>query len=369
MNILLLNWRDTTHPKSGGAEYVTLKHAASWIKAGHVVTWFTSRYAGSPSADTIDGISIIRRGNVITVFFHAFLYYICHRRRFDLIVDEVHGIPFFSRLYARCPVVVFIHEVAGVLWDVMYPPSISWIGKVFERAYLSLYRGSVFWTDAPSTVDELVSLGIPRRQCIAISCPIDRLSVSGSIRKENFPTFLFVGRIVKMKGVEDILSAFSRITTQIPLACLWIVGEGERRYVKMLKNMANSYHIGERVTWWGKVTEEKKIALMKKSHVLLHASVKEGWGLVVLEAASQGTPAVAYPSGGLRDTVMHNKTGLLTKNKDSAELADLAVSLMENKKLYISLQKGASILSSSYTWKEATEQSVSLLERVYNRQL
>src|ERR1035437_3814135 len=113
MNILILNWRDPKNPKSGGAEIVTLEHAKAWIAGGNAVTWFTSEFKGSKREETVEGVKIVRRGNILTVFLYAPIFYLFLKQKFDLVVDEIHGIPFFTPLYVGKPKIAFIHEVAG----------------------------------------------------------------------------------------------------------------------------------------------------------------------------------------------------------------------------------------------------------------
>src|SRR3990167_7669440 len=141
MHILILNWRDPKNPKSGGAEIVTLEHAKAWVKKGHKVTWFTSKFAGSKDTEKIEGINIVRRGNFLTVFLIAHFFYFLSKNKFDLVIDEIHGIPFFTPLYFR------------------------------------LYKNVKFWTDANSTIDDLVKKGIKRKNCFTINCPINNRSL------------------------------------------------------------------------------------------------------------------------------------------------------------------------------------------------
>src|SRR3990170_217949 len=117
MNILILNWRDTKNPKSGGAEVVTLEHAKAWVKKGHWVTWFTSEFENEKKTEKIDGINIVRRGNFLTVYLHAPFFYLFSGNKFDVLIDEIHGLPFFTPIYARIPKIAFIHEVAREIWD------------------------------------------------------------------------------------------------------------------------------------------------------------------------------------------------------------------------------------------------------------
>lgn len=364
MNILLFNWRDPKNSLSGGAEYVTLEHCKAWVNNGHRVTWFSSSYMKASETDVIDGISYVRRGNAITMFFHAWAYYRAHAKEFDVIVEEVHGIPFFAKLYSHKPIIVFIHEIAGVIWDAMYPIPVSWIGKLLERVFFLIYRKNYFWTDAVTTKKELMARGIREDHCVAIPCPMNVKPVTTPPKKAILPTFLFVGRIVRMKGVEDILNAFAQILRSYPTAMLWIVGDGDQAYIKFLHEKAKHNGFETRVKWWGRVDEEGKLRLMKSSHVLLHASIKEGWGLVVLEAASQGTPTIAYPSGGLNDTIIDGKTGILTVVPTPKAMADAAVRLLTETKTYARMQRKGIEWSTSFTWSDATRQSLRLLNSI-----
>jgi len=364
MNILILNWRDPKNPKSGGAEIVTLEHAKAWVKKGHKVIWFSSEFSKSKDKEVIEGINIIRRGNILTVFLHAPIFYLFSGNKFDLIIDEIHGIPFFTPIYTRIPKIAFIHETADEIWNYMYPFPFNKVGIFLERQYFSLYKKIVFWTDANSTVSDLEKYGIPNKNCIAISCPAGNKPLNKLPVKEKIPTFIFVSRVVKMKGIEEVIKAFFHILKKVKNGQLWIVGDGDEKYLKYLKNTMHTYNISTKVKFYGKVNETEKLELMKKAHLLLHASIKEGWGLVVIEAASQGTPSIVYNVSGLKDSVKDGKTGLILKKNNSEEMAKEALSLLDNKQKYEKFQKNAIEWSKSLTWEKATNQSISLIDKV-----
>lgn len=368
MRILILNWRDIKHPKSGGAEIVTLEHAKAWVKAGHTVTWFTAGFNNERREEFIYGVKIVRWAGSLTVYMAAPIYYLLHRNEFDVVVDEIHGIPFFTPLYVRVPIVAFIHEVAGDIWDSMYPFPINSIGRILEVFYLRLYRNIPFWADAQATIGDLVKHGIPTGQCTAIPCPPLNRVISKLPQKELAPTFLFVSRIVKMKGIEDVIRAFTRIIDVLPTAQLWVVGTGQEIYLDVLKNSLKSNDIRSRIKFFGYVPEEKKLSLMQKAYVLLHASIKEGWGLVVLEAASQGTPAVVYDTHGLSEVVKHKKTGIVIGDNSPESLAREAVWLYQHPRQYHEYQKNGIAWVKSLRWDVVTKTSLSLLTRAYEKQ-
>src|SRR5258708_6108984 len=176
----------------------------------------------------------------------------------------------------------------------MYLFPFNKIGIFVESFYFRFYKSIFFWTDAPSTIDELVTLGIKKENCVAIPCPINNETLNSLPKKEKNATYIFVSRLVKMKGIEEIIKAFGFIYREDKKAKLWIVGRGDNQYVEELKNMVCQYNIEENVTFFGSVSQEKKIELLKRAHIILHASIKEGWGLVIIEAASQATPAIVY---------------------------------------------------------------------------
>lgn len=367
MNILLLNWRDIKNPRSGGAEIVTFKHAKKWVEKGHKVTWLAAQFIGGKPEEVINGVKIIRKGNFITVYLLAPLYYFFPRKKYDIVVDEIHGLPFFTPLYVKKPKIVFIHEVAKEIWDYMYPFPINILGKFIEPWYFKLYKHTMFWVTAPSTVDDLVSYGISQKHCQVILSPANNPAVITLARKEKKLTCIFVSRLVKMKGIEEIIKAFAFITREIKNAQLWVVGAGTVEYMDFLKKMAEDYGVKNNISFFGGISESKKLERMQKAHILLHASVKEGWGLVVIEAASQGTPAIVYNVAGLRDSVKNGKTGVVISKNSPQEMAKEVFKLIKDKKRYDMLQKNAILWAKSLTWEKATKQSLDLLERVVNK--
>lgn len=365
MNILLLNWRDPWHPNAGGAEIVTMEHARAWVRAGHSVVWVSGGYYEQrKKREIVDGITFLRFGGALTIHLIVPLFVLTEGNKYDVVVDEVHGIPFFAPLFTRVPVIAFIHEVADEIWDYMYKWPIASIGKLLERWAFRWYRRCLIWTDAPSTINELVGLGIPKNQCYAIPCPIVKQNITNSEKKEKQPTYIFVSRVVRMKGIEEVLKAFSFIIKEQRAANLWIVGSGKASYIRELKRMAEEYGIIKHVEFFGSVSEQEKYIRMARAHLLLHGSVKEGWGLVVLEAASVGTPSVVYNVAGLKDVVRDRKTGIVIKTNSPQDMAREAVRLYWDKKQYMIYQDNGKQWVSSLKWSNVAKQSMVLLQKV-----
>ena len=97
-------------------------------------------------------------------------------------------------------------------------------------------------------------------------------------------------------------------------------------------------------------------------HILINPSIREGWGLVNIEANLVGTPVIAYDSPGLRDAVVNNKTGIICHQNTPLNLANEAMLMLKNKGLYRKLQKGALDWSKQFDWRLSTIKSLKLIE-------
>jgi len=362
MVILIFNWRDPKHPKAGGAEIVTLEHALGWINAGHEVLWFSAKFKGAVSYERYKGIHMYRQGNQATVYLKAFLFYIKERKKIDIVIDEIHGIPFFTPFYVRKPKIAFINEVAGIIWDYMYPFPLSKIAKFLEPFILQLYKNMTIWTGSESCKTDLLKIGFDGNTIHVIHHGLSLPHIPVEYRKEKKPTFIFINRLVKMKGIEDVIRAFALIKKGKKDAQLWIVGRGDDRYIQKLHELIHILDLDNNIKFFGFVNETQKIELLQRAHLLLHASVKEGWGLNVIEAASVRTPSVVYKVNGLTDSVQDGITGVIIKQNNPNELAKNSLLLLQNQTVYRKMQKNALARAKNYTWKKSINQSLALLK-------
>ena len=127
---------------------------------------------------------------------------------------------------------------------------------------------------------------------------------------------LFVGRLNAQKGVDHLLHALAEMKTP---ASLDIVGDGPER--EDLVRLARELGVAPRVSWHGQVAQTELPELYRQAAAVVVPSVDEGLGLTAVEALLCETPVVAFDSGGLRDVIQHEKTGLLVQPGDRASLA------------------------------------------------
>lgn len=144
-----------------------------------------------------------------------------------------------------------------------------------------------------------------------------------------------------MKRPDHQLQAFELAKQKIPGLKLKIAGAGQGGYYQKIMKLIKNSPYRKDIEYLGRIGSDAKIELLQKSHLILVTSVKEGWGLIVTEAASQGTPAVVYNVDGLRDSVRNNETGLIAKKNTPEYLAKKIVELAKNKKKYARLRRAA----------------------------
>lgn len=305
LRILVFAWRDLAHPKAGGAEIYTNNVVREWVRAGHDVSLFCAAVEGRPAIQEDGGVHIIRRGTRFSVYREAKRYYAEEGRgKFDLVIDEGNTRPFLTPKWVNdTPVIALTFQVCRELWSYQMPFPVSMIGRYWlEPKWLRTYRDIPTVTISQSSKESLEAYGL--RQVVIVPIGQIPLTTHPNVPRESRPTIIFVGRLESHKRPDEAIRAFEVLQKSMPDAVMWIVGSGPME--DDLRRMAP-----EGVVFLGKVPPNIKLERLARAHVLIATSVREGWGLVVSEAASVGTPSIAYDVAGLRDSVSASQ-GILT---------------------------------------------------------
>ncbi|MBN1434065.1 glycosyltransferase family 4 protein [Candidatus Fermentibacterales bacterium] len=311
MRILVLNWRDIRNPDMGGAEvhlHEIMKRVAS---AGHDVLQVSHSVKGLPDSETIDGIRIVRRGGRLT--FNLGLRRFCERLdgSFDLIIEDLCKLPFYSPRWGMAPVMVVVPHLFGTTAYREVSLPLALYVNALEKLIPSVYAGSPFVAISQSTKADLVRRGIQQDSISVVECGIDTAHYHPVAGVTAAPgTMLYVGRLKRYKGIQYILKALSALARRGHDYRLVLQGTGD--YEGPLRRMAAGLEgLEGRVDFQGRVSEVRKLEWLTRAWVAVFPSEKEGWGLTVIEANACGTSVVASNSDGLRDSVRHGETGYL----------------------------------------------------------
>ena len=110
------------------------------------------------------------------------------------------------------------------------------------------------------------------------------------------------------------------------------------------------------------MNEKKKFELLSRAHLAINPSVREGWGLVNIEANFFGLPVLAYDVAGSRDSIRMGINGFLSPLGDYQDMASKALKLMNDKDLYNKMQSKSKTWSRNFTWKKSVKESLKLIE-------
>jgi glycosyltransferase involved in cell wall biosynthesis len=361
MKILIFNWRDIKNPEGGGAEVFTHENAKRWVKKGNEVTLFASEFKNCKKEEFVDGIRIVRAGGKYSVYQKAKEYYKKYfsKENFDVVIDEINTRPFLAPKFVKNgeKIIALIHQLAREYWFYETPFPLNLIGYYFlEERWLKNYKEIPTVTVSQSTKNDLIGLGFKR--IYVVSEGISFKPVRKIPRKERRPTIIYVGRLKRAKRPDHAVKAFEIVNREIKDARLWVVGDGYlREYLRKIASKG--------VKFFGRVNEKKKIELMRKAWILVNPSVREGWGINVIEANACGTPAIAYDVPGLRDSIVDGKTGLLVKENGNVEkLAEAIIKVLEDEKLRKKLSKNALEYSKKFSWDKSAEEFLKVIEGV-----
>jgi len=363
MDILLFNWRCLKNPAAGGAEKVTHEICRRWVKWGHHVHLVCANYPGGTRNDNVDGVKITRLGGRYSLYPLVFLHYLRNLKgKYDVVIDEINTVPFFTPKFVNEPKIAFIHQLAS---DILYE-ELPWpkaqIWYFLEPKVLELYKNIPVVTVSKSTKNDLINVGLPDKNIHIITEGVDHTVYKPRRHKYNNPHVLYVGRLKKFKGVHFLIDAMSRVIQQVPNVKLDIIGDGDLEYKRNLMWRIRKARLEKNVKLHGYVNEEKKIRFMQKSQVLVLPSQGEGFGLVIIEANACGTPTIAANVRGLRDAVVDGETGLLVPYGNVKSLAKAISNILSDEDMRNRFSENAIVWAKNFSWEKTAREFMNIVE-------
>lgn len=176
---------------------------------------------------------------------------------------------------------------------------------------------------------------------------------------------LSVGRLSDQKGLQYVVDALSPIIEKEPLSKLLIIGEGP--YKKELRRKIKEKNLTGHVEFLGALPKEQIAKYYSFADVFVFPSLStktgtEALGLALMEAMATGCPVIGSDIGGIPSLITPNKTGLLVKQKNPAQLSTAILTLIKERKKAEKLGRNASLLiRKNYSWNDITKK----FERIY----
>jgi len=366
VNILLVNWQDLENPHAGGAEIHLFELFRRLVAWGHRVRLVCSGWEGCAARATVDGLEVERHGrrHTFALVGRGAVRRSLARDRYDVVVEDVNKLPLYVAGLTRLPCVVIVPHLFGTtaFQEASWPLAAAVVAA--ERLIPRAYRRARFHAISESTRDDLMHRGVPRERIEVIHPGIDaeRFRPDPGLDRAQPPSFLYVGRLRRYKGVEVALRALALARVRRPDLRLDVAGVGGDR--TRLERLAASLGLGQAVRFHGFIDEATKLRLLRTSWANLFPSPKEGWGITVMEAAACGTPSLASDSPGLRDSVRDGETGYLVPHGDAAALARRMLELVDDPALVARLGRQARAHAERWSWDDAARATEAHLVRV-----
>ncbi len=327
------------------------------VKRGHEVTLIAERPSGLSGEEIIEGIRVIRMGGFLGFHLHAPRYVRQHGYEYDVVDSVAHVFPFLSSFFTRVPVVALVHHINGNALKKVLPAPIAPLGLVAENLLVKTYKNYI--ATSKSTKSDLVRLGVREDIVEVVYSGIDH-EVYRPGEKAGEPIAIWIGRFVRYKNPDHVVRAFSMVQKKIPSARLVMVGHGP--LYRWTMRLAKDLNVN--VEFVGRIPLKEKIDLLQRAWVCVYTSEIEGFGIAALEAAACGTPCIGYSVGGLREAIIHGRTGYLVPRGDILGIAETMIKVLSNRELVEKLSSEALKYSMLFNWEKSAEKFEMALRKI-----
>ena len=366
MRLLVVNWNDRENPQAGGAEihlHALFGRIAQW---GHEVRLIASGWPGGPATAVVDGIQVTRIGGRHSFALRArgAVRRALRATPFDVVVEDINKVPLFLPTLTRLPFVAIVPHLFGTTAFAEASAPMAAVVWGSELPIPWVYKHAGFHAISESTRDDLVRRGVPAERIVVIHPGVDSQGYRPDLTtpRATRPTFLYLGRLKRYKGVEFAIRAVAAVRATRPDITLEICGQGADRL--RLERLAAEHRVSDAVRFLGYVSEEEKPRLLRRAWAVVFPSPKEGWGITNVEAAACGTAALASDSPGLRESVQNSVTGYLVPHGDVPALADRMLALAADSSLVERLGRAARRFAEGLSWESAARATLAHIEKM-----
>ena len=356
--ILVFNWWDIKNPKAGGAE-VHLNEIFSRLAKKHDITLVCSNFPKAKKSEIINKIKIKRIAPWWLINLSSFFWYFKHKNDFDIVIDYTNKIPYLTPLYVKKPMIVLVLHLFGDIWQ----KELGWPGYILtkiEKCLFLIYKKRWMIALSESTKEELVNIGIDQGKIEVINPGVNHGPLE--YKKANFPLVIYVGRLKKYKRIDLILKVLPEVVKLVPKLCFVIIGEGSDR--KRLQKIIKDKKLTSWVRILGFISKKEKNKWFQRTWINLQPSIKEGWGLTVIEAASYKTPTIASSVPGLKEVVWDKKTGWLFGENDIEHLETLLIEVLINKAKREKAAAASFKFAQKFSWDKTAKEFEEIIDKI-----
>lgn len=206
------------------------------------------------------------------------------------------------------------------------------------------------------TVDHIIGYD-PKTVYIPNGIDYEKFNME-SITENNQLSILFIGRLIKVKGVDILIRALPIIKKTIPNIHLFIAGDGSQ--CKKLKHLTMKLGVAENTTFLGFISGNDKLEMFRSANIFVIPSRFESFGITALEALAAGVPIIASNVGGIPDILDNNKYGMLVESDNSEALAQCIVKLANDLELRNKMIEAGKRRAKDFSWNDVAKETIRL---------
>jgi glycosyltransferase involved in cell wall biosynthesis len=316
-------------------------------------------------------VSVVSGGGAFDSLFHA--YGVSH-----ILIDQKRTLSnliraawkLHSTVSSISPDIIHAHMMtsaglAFLLRRFMKFKLVTTVHNEFEKAAIIMGLGDHVVAVSEAVADSMERRGVKRSKMSVVlngTVGSPRLTTATPpARRLNRPAILFVGGLHPRKGVEDLITAFKMVSTRVPRAFLYLVGDGP--YRDTYKEFASQTGFGDRILFCGFQPDPRPYFL--GSDIFVLASHAEPGALVLAEAREAGCAIVATSVGGVPEMLDGGRAGVLVPPRRSDLLADAIVKVLSDKALFADLRARSRLNLEHFH----VDRAVKEYESIYNSML
>lgn len=350
IRVAVLNERDPRHPRAGGAEAHIVETFDRLVGPNFAVTLLASSVPGAPVRDRWRGLDVERLGP-LPLYYPRVAWRVARDTRagrIDVVVECLNKVPYFSPIYSTAPVVALCHHLFGTtaFQQVAWPIAATVWGA--EKLIPPLYRRQPFVAISESAGRDLVARGVPASRVRVILPGVVPPAFAVDTTAPRPPRVAYVGRLEHYKRIDVFLGAMARVAADVPTLEVVVIGRGTAQ--RRLEALAGELGLTARTRFTGFLPDAERDALLATVRVCVHPSVKEGFGLTVLEANAAGVPVVASDVMGLGDSVRDGETGYLVPSGNADRFAERVTALLVDDALAARMSAAAVAWARRFDW-------------------
>ena len=329
-------------------------------KGGNKISILAGGWENCKHNEILNGIHIMRFGKSVGP--HLMLPFYLLRNRYDIIIADLgQAVPWVSPIiFKRKTIVAFFHlharSLPGQVGNIL-----AHTITALEKLYFIIYSKPQFVTISRTSFADLSNLGI-KGENITIIYPGVNDELFRPSNKTDHPSIVYFGGMRPYKRPEEALYLVKELSKEINNLKLTLIGDGPSRHE--LEKLCKELDLTKNVVFTGRVSDKKVSEVVASSWLNIHSSITEGWGISIIEAASAGTPTVAYKVPGVSESIENGLNGILVQNGDRNALANAALAILKDpKKWWFSSTE----VAKKYSWDRTAELWENLISEVVKR--